>query len=489
MTTGAIIVTNRKSYYQKLLLVSCLLFNAPGGQAAVMQRLDKGESLTIAAIGTSLTASSWSAWFGLTGEWLNSLYPGKVTLYNEAGGGAASKYLTTDPNDRTTPGYTLARYPASPSGVDVQLDKALAHNPDVVFIEFAMNDAPYDLYRISEQASKDNLQTMIDRINTWAAGNHKRVDIIVQTMNNCTDRGGATEATYRPHLAAYYQGYRDIAAANNILLIDHYPNWLNVYNSEADHATWNRYVDAIGIHPVLLGTQNVIMPEIKRVLSSQVPEPDAAIMTTVGLMSMLAYVWWRRVRGRSRPMAAKSILTATCLGICLLLQNTGLGYVRPSNPILARTALDIPEAMENTPVVFQGRRLLAQTGIARSRDLATWELSPTRSPMLDPLPGEGINATDADLFEVDGKTYISYATGYQTLTGGDIHQAMYDGTMQQLLEAYFPAGVPTMKFDAVAGQYDYSFTAPLSLPEPSAIVSLAMATIGILAVRVRSLNA
>jgi hypothetical protein len=128
------------------------------------------------------------------------------------------------------------------------------------------------------------------------------------------------------------------------------------------------------------------------------------------------------------------------------------------------------------------------TGIARSKDLATWELSPTQSPMLDPLPGEGINATDADLFEVDGKSYIFYATGYQSASGGDIHQAMYNGSMQQLLEAHFPAGVPTMKFDAVAGRYDYNFTAPLSIPEPSPIVSLAMATIGIVAIRAGRLN-
>ncbi|MCX5757170.1 MAG: hypothetical protein NTU83_01425, partial [Candidatus Hydrogenedentes bacterium] len=57
------------------------------------------------------------------------------------------------------------------------------------------------------------------------------------------------------------------------------------------------------------------------------------------------------------------------------------------------------------------------TFVARSKDLATWELSPTVYPMLDPVPGEGINNTDADLFEFEGNTYVFYATGDQQTWG------------------------------------------------------------------------
>ncbi len=92
------------------------------------------------------------------------------------------------------------------------------------------------------------------------------------------------------------------------------------------------------------------------------------------------------------------------------------------------------------------------TAIARSRDLALWELSPTRHPMLDPIPGEGINNTDADLFEFEGNTYVYYATGDQA-TWGTIRVAMYAGPMKELLEAYFPSGVPAIKFDATQGKY------------------------------------
>jgi hypothetical protein len=92
------------------------------------------------------------------------------------------------------------------------------------------------------------------------------------------------------------------------------------------------------------------------------------------------------------------------------------------------------------------------TAIARSKNLARWEISPTRHPMLDPIPGEGINNTDADLFEYQGNTYVYYATGDQA-TWGTIRVAMFAGTMKELLESYFPAGVATVAFDAAKGRY------------------------------------
>jgi hypothetical protein len=94
------------------------------------------------------------------------------------------------------------------------------------------------------------------------------------------------------------------------------------------------------------------------------------------------------------------------------------------------------------------------TLVARSKDLIIWEVSPTRAPMLDPVSGEGINNTDADLFEFEGNTYIYYATGDQA-TWGTIRVAMYAGPMKEMLEKYFPDGVPTIKFDAKERKYIY----------------------------------
>jgi len=94
------------------------------------------------------------------------------------------------------------------------------------------------------------------------------------------------------------------------------------------------------------------------------------------------------------------------------------------------------------------------TVVARSKDLVAWDVSPCEGPMLDPVTGEGINNTDADLFEFEGNTYIFYATGDQA-TWGTIRVAMYAGPMRALFESYFPEVVPTIKFDAAERRYIY----------------------------------
>jgi hypothetical protein len=84
--------------------------------------------------------------------------------------------------------------------------------------------------------------------------------------------------------------------------------------------------------------------------------------------------------------------------------------------------------------------------LARSRDLATWELSPF-NPILEAGDGEGINNSDVDLFEWEGKTYITYATGDQA-TWGAVRMALYDGPMQEFFTSHFPPGLPTVKASA-----------------------------------------
>jgi hypothetical protein len=86
--------------------------------------------------------------------------------------------------------------------------------------------------------------------------------------------------------------------------------------------------------------------------------------------------------------------------------------------------------------------------LARSKDLADWELSPF-NPILEAGPGEGINNSDVDLFEWEGKTYLTYATGDQA-TWGAVRIALYDGPMQEFFTSHFPSGVPTMKASARA---------------------------------------
>lgn len=76
--------------------------------------------------------------------------------------------------------------------------------------------------------------------------------------------------------------------------------------------------------------------------------------------------------------------------------------------------------------------------MARSKDLKTWDLSPF-NPVLEAGKGEGKNNSDVDLIEVDGKTYLFYATGDQE-TWGTVRIALFDGDMKMFFGSCFPAG-------------------------------------------------
>ncbi len=84
--------------------------------------------------------------------------------------------------------------------------------------------------------------------------------------------------------------------------------------------------------------------------------------------------------------------------------------------------------------------------LARSSDLIKWDLSPF-NPIMVAGPGEGINNSDVDLFEYEGRTYIFFATGDQQ-TWGTAKIALYDGPLKEFYERHFPAGVPMIKVSA-----------------------------------------
>ncbi len=84
--------------------------------------------------------------------------------------------------------------------------------------------------------------------------------------------------------------------------------------------------------------------------------------------------------------------------------------------------------------------------LARSADLATWELSPF-NPILEAGPGEGINNSDVDLFEYEGNTYLFYATGDQA-TWGAVRVAQFAGPMKEFFVRHFPEGAPVVRVSA-----------------------------------------
>jgi acyl-CoA thioesterase-1 len=203
----------------------------------------KKEKVTAVVYGTSLTAGG--AWVNQLQAWIETLFPGRLTLINSG------------QNSR-----------ASNTGLAHLQPLVLAHSPDIVLIEFAVNDAyrdygPKDGDRdISLEKSRSNLNAMIDRI---LAAN-PQADIVLQTMNSAWDApSNYRAAILRPQLAEYYQGYREVARQRGLLLIDHHVHWCELQGRQ--RALFESYIPD-GIHPEATGCEAIILPELKARLTS-----------------------------------------------------------------------------------------------------------------------------------------------------------------------------------------------------------------------------
>ena len=87
-------------------------------------------------------------------------------------------------------------------------------------------------------------------------------------------------------------------------------------------------------------------------------------------------------------------------------------------------------------------RWFFETYITRSRDLVHWELS-SANPVLTPEGlDEGINASDPELAEENGRTFLYFAVGDQR-TWMNIKRAIYPGRLAAFLESWFQTpGIP-----------------------------------------------
>lgn len=213
----------------------------------LMNNLQAGRHQTIVTYGTSLTAAG--AWVPAMDAWLSGLFPGQITLVNSGMGGRASN-----------------------TGVANLRSSVIAKAPDAVFIEFAINDAntayaENDPDRgITVEKSKTNLSRMIDDIRSA----RPQAEIFVQTMNPAWDPPNGNRAgSKRADVAAYYEGYREVAASRGVTLIDHFANWSRL--QEADLTRFQAYLPD-GIHPTATASTSVTLPEIQRVLLSPSPQ-------------------------------------------------------------------------------------------------------------------------------------------------------------------------------------------------------------------------
>jgi lysophospholipase L1-like esterase len=196
-------------------------------QSKLVDKLQAGKKQKIVFYGTSLTAAG--AWVGQVTDALNRAYPNLVTTKNVAKSGETSRYGVKHVQD--------------------VVDAA----PDVVFIEFSVNDA-CARFNLSKEESRKNLESIIDTIQKA----NPDCEIILQVMNPVVGRPEG-DPGYRPELPAYEQIYRDVAAARGLVLIDHGPAWKKILDQgEAEF----KKLAPDGLHPGPAGAERVTTPNV-----------------------------------------------------------------------------------------------------------------------------------------------------------------------------------------------------------------------------------
>ena len=200
-----------------------------GKESPFVANLRAGKSQTLVTYGTSLTAGG--AWVGQLKTALDKAYPDRATVINSGAGAMWSTW-----------------------GVENLDQRVIAKKPDMVLIEFAINDAYLD-YKTSVARARKNLENMIDRILHSKAS----CEIVLMVMNPPIK----VHLQRRPKIKDYYQMYREVAQARKLRLLDHYPAWQKIL--ESDPKRFDAYVPD-GIHPAPSGCQAVITPAIVRAL-------------------------------------------------------------------------------------------------------------------------------------------------------------------------------------------------------------------------------
>lgn len=187
----------------------------------VFANLVAGQHQTVVVYGTSLSIGG--AWAKSLGAWFEAEFPSQVTFVNSARSGMHSGW-----------------------GVENLRERVLAHNPDLVVLEFAVNDSATK-HGISPEKCHENLDTMVKALRTQ----NPRVEIILQTMNPAWDSpapvaNGKKYATDRPHIADYYEVYRRYARQHDLPLVDNFPVWQKL--RDEDPAAFQQAIPD-GIHP------------------------------------------------------------------------------------------------------------------------------------------------------------------------------------------------------------------------------------------------
>ncbi|HVS69751.1 MAG TPA: SGNH/GDSL hydrolase family protein [Phycisphaerae bacterium] len=234
-----------RTFFRSLLPVSLLLTflaaaTAPATQPAaplhLFANLAAGKKQTVITYGTSLTAIT--AWPKGLQAWFDKNFPNQVTVLNTAVSGVTSDF-----------------------GLKNLQTRVLDHHPDLVFLEFSINDA-VPFFHVPLEKSIANLDAMVTAIRKQ----NPNADIIIQIMNPVWDtpqQPGKTAAHDRPDYAAYNDAWRKYAADHHLPLIDHWPAWQKLEHD--DPAQFHKDLPD-GTHPTPDASRAVTLPIIESFL-------------------------------------------------------------------------------------------------------------------------------------------------------------------------------------------------------------------------------
>jgi len=211
---------------------------APPATPRFITALRAGTPQHVVIYGTSL--SKGGAWVPQLQATFDARFPSLVTLTNSARGGQHSGWGAT------------------------HVDSAVvALKPDVVFIEFAINDA-VTRFDLSLDTIRRNVDTLLDRI---AAGLSSS-EVILQIMNPAFGKAEG-ESAHRRNQDAYQQIYRDAAKRRGLLLVDHSVAWNHLLAAEGEAAVKKLLPD--GVHPNVEGWRRIVTPTLHRALDLAPP--------------------------------------------------------------------------------------------------------------------------------------------------------------------------------------------------------------------------
>ena len=192
---------------------------APGIGDRPLSALPPGP-LKVVAFGTSLTAKN---------DWPDALVPRLETCR-----GAPVEILR------------IARPGAGSDWGETVLDEVIAAAPDLVLMEFAINDAD-----IRDGQSLAAARATHDRMLDALKAGLPEARVLLLTMNHASGLRGLA----RPWLASHYAQYRDLADAHGTGLLDLYPRW-------RDAAPETRTL-ADGLHPSDAQVQAVLLDPLE----------------------------------------------------------------------------------------------------------------------------------------------------------------------------------------------------------------------------------